>query len=113
MDKKLSKKIAEFEPQDGNWLILEDLLQQALSSSDCQAYYSAIFKLFEHYPEEDGAGVFWTALHGMEDTGGYEKKLLESFRRIPSEMAETMLFRLRNSGQKYVSGVPIESLIED
>ncbi|WP_129139595.1 hypothetical protein [Modicisalibacter coralii] len=111
MDKELANRIAEFEPQDGNWLPLEELLQRALLAADMQVYYPAIFRLFERYPDEDGAGVFWTALHGMEDAGGYEKDLLESFQRSPSEMTETILLRLRNSGSEYVSDVLVDDLI--
>ncbi len=111
MDMTLANQIAEFEPRDGDWLPLEEHLERAFSSADPRVYYPAIFNLFEQYPEDDGAGVFWSALHGMEAVGGYERDLLRFFRRYPTEMAKAMLFRLRNSGQECVEGVPIDLLV--
>lgn len=111
MNKVLAEKIMEFQPKDGNWLELEQLLEQVFSLNNPQVYYPAIFNLFEHFPEEDGAGVFWSALHGMETVGGYERELVRFFRRSPCLMTEAMLIRLRNAGEKEVGGVSIDSLI--
>ena len=111
MKPTLAEAIAEFSPVDGMWLPLETLLEEAFSSSDPKAYYTAIFNLFERFPNEDGAGVFWSALHGMEAVGEYETDLLRHFRRCPSEMTKVMLVRIRNSGQKEIQGVSIDSLI--
>jgi hypothetical protein len=112
MDREtLARKIAEFEPVDGEWLELEDLLQEALSMEEPEYFYTAFFNLFERFPKEDGAGVFWTALHGMEHIGNYEKDLLRYFRRFPSLMTNIMLKRMANSGISEVSGVNIERRI--
>lgn len=111
MNKILAEKIMEFRLKDENWSELEQLFDQVFSLNNPQVYYAAIFNLFERFPEEDGAGVFWSALHGMEAVGGYEIELVRSFRRAFSLMTEAMLIRLRNSGEKEVSGVSIYLLI--
>ena len=107
----LDAAIREFTPQQGNWLPLEELLDRAFASSDPRNYYTAIFNLFERFPEQDGAGVFWSALHGMEAVGNYEELLLRHFRRFPSLMTRAMLRRLLNSGQTHIGQVAIASLI--
>jgi hypothetical protein len=105
--------IREFTPQEGVWLPLERHFEQAFSSPDPRQYYHSIFNLFERYPDEDGAGVFWSALHGMEAVGDYEDLLLQYFRRHPSLMTRTMLRRILNSGQAHIGRVAISSLIDD
>lgn len=111
MSLKLSDKIARFEPQNGSWLELERLFEEAFSSSDPTLYYTAIFNLFERFPNEDGAGVFWSAVHRMEAIGDYEQQLLRFFRRFPSEMTKIMLRRLENAGEKEISGIPLDILV--
>lgn len=111
MNTDLARKIAEFEPKNGDWLPLEKLFEETFQSLEVVKYYSAIFNLFERFPKEDGAGVFWSALHGMEAIGNYESELVLFFRRYPSEMTRIMLVRLRNSGQTHVAGVSLSLLI--
>ncbi|MBK1884794.1 hypothetical protein JIN85_20460 [Luteolibacter pohnpeiensis] len=108
----LDAGIREFCPVDGDWRPLEAHLDQAFASREPESYYDAIFNLFERFPEDDGSGVFWTALHGMEACGNYEKKLLLYFRRTPGLMTTAMLRRIYNSGQKDIEGFPIDRLIE-
>jgi hypothetical protein len=112
MPDDLDTTIREFTPQEGVWLPLEQHFEQAFGSSDPKQYYNAIFNLFERYPDDDGAGVFWSALHGMEAVGGYEDLLLQYFRRHPSLMTKTMLRRILNSGQTHIGRVAISTLIE-
>jgi hypothetical protein len=107
----LDTAIREFTPHQGNWLALERHFERAFNGADPKQYYHAIFNLFERYPEEDGCGVFWSALHGMEAVGGYERLLLQYFRRYPSLMTRTMLRRILNSGQSHIGNVAISSLI--
>lgn len=103
--------IREFTPKQDNWLPLEQHLERAFGSSDPKQYYHAIFNLFERFPDEDGAGVFWSALHGMEAVGDYEGMLVQYFRRWPSLMTRTMLRRVLNSGQSHIGPTDIASLI--
>jgi len=110
MSPDLDAKIREFDPTDGSFLPLEDLFESAFASENPADYYDAIFNLFERFPEDDGAGVFWSAVHGMEAVGGYETRLLIYFRRFPSEMTKTMLIRLRNAGIESVDGIEFAAL---
>ena len=107
----LDTAIREFEPEDGIWLPLESLIEQAFEASDPSVYYHAFFNLFERFPEDDGAGVFWSAVHGMEAVGGYEELLLQYFRRHPSEMTRAMLLRMRNDGQTHIGDMEISRLL--
>ncbi|SHI60877.1 hypothetical protein SAMN02745181_0490 [Rubritalea squalenifaciens DSM 18772] len=111
MKSALDEQIREFSPVDGSFLPLEGYFEEAFSSADPSEYYDAIFNLFERFPDDDGAGVFWSALHGMEAVGGYEEKLLAYFQRYPSEMTRTMLRRIRNSGVKQIGTTTIEGLL--
>jgi hypothetical protein len=107
----LDTAIREFTPQDGEWLPLEEHFARAFDTPDPKKYYHAIFNLFERFPDDDGSGVFWSALHGMESVGGYEDLLLQYFRRWPSLMTKTMLRRLHNSGQSHIGNIAISSLL--
>jgi hypothetical protein len=107
----LDHAIREFSPIDGDWRPLEPLFEAAFSSQNPCIYYHAIFNLFERFPEEDGAGVFWSAVQGMEAVGGYETQLLGYFRRWPTLMTKTMLRRIQNSGEESINGVPISLLL--
>lgn len=57
-----------------------------------------LFNLYERFPDDDGYGVFWTILHGIEHLRGYEPFLKASVERKPMEFTLTMVNRLLNSG---------------
>jgi len=107
----LNTSIREFTPSEGDWRPLDILFERAFATPDSRIYFPAIFNLFERYPEEDGAGVFWSAVHGMEAIGGYENQLLHFFRRFPSSMTRIMIRRLSNSGPTHIGAIPIATLI--
>jgi len=104
--------IREFTPQEGDWRPLEILFERAFSAPDPKSYFHATFSLFERFPEADGSGVFWSALHGMEEVGGDEESLLGSHRRRPSLMTTTMLRRIKKSGQSHIGQIEIAPLIQ-
>jgi hypothetical protein len=66
----------------------------------------ADISVFERFPDDDGAGVFWSIVHGLEALPGYEHQLLTSISRVPSDMGVTMLGRLLNAGCDDIDGVP-------
>jgi len=108
---QLDHDIREYDPGDGDWRSLDSLITRAFESPDPRKYYDAIFNLFERFPSEDGAGVFWSALHGMESVGDYEDALLRYFRRHPNLMTTTMLRRIRKTGQSHIGQIEISKLI--
>ena len=112
LDQNLDEAIREFVPTDGNWLELERNFELAFASPNPRLYYHAIFNLFERFPDEDGEGVLWSAVHGMEAIGDYEELLLQYFRRHPTLMTRTMLSRMVNGGETMIGNTSISSLIE-
>ena len=110
---RLLSEIEQFEPQDGNWLPLDDLLAELFEHEIGPAERAAVFDLFERYPEDDGEGVLWSGVHELEATEGYEPDLVASVRRTPSLMGLAMIRRLQNSGVNEVNGLSLSALIHE
>jgi len=90
----LFDQICTFEPQDGDWRPLELLIEKSFQEPDPKEYYNAFFSVFERFTDDDGAGVMWSAVHGMESVGGYEKTLLHRFHKNPSFLGKVLLRRI-------------------
>jgi hypothetical protein len=105
--------INQFEPTDGNWLRLDTLLNELWETGDQEYFTADLLKVFERFPEEDGAGVFWSIIHGVESFKSYERDLVDSLNRHPSEMALLMLRRIKNTGAKTVGGIEISKIVSD
>lgn len=91
--------INQFHPVDGQWLPFDDLLKElwSLGTPPLESL-SVLFGVFERFPDDDGAGVLWSIVHGIESLPyEYDALLAESYRRCPSEMAQIMLTRLAKS----------------
>lgn len=91
----IASEIEEFSPSDGNWLGLDRAVGK-ISDVDDEAI-SACLRVFEKYPEEDGAGVFFTIIHTLEHFGGYEAALASSVLRSPNQWNLLMLNRMLNA----------------
>lgn len=92
------REISSFEPNDGEWLPLDGLLEELWSSGVTKDALPVLFGVFERYPEDDSAGVLWSIVHGVEALPfEYEALLKESMERESSLMAAVMLKRLANS----------------
>ncbi len=104
--------IEKFQPtDDGNWLALDDLLQELWSEEEGPAEALVpLFHLLERFPEEESAGVLWGVLHGIETYPNYEAELVQSLHRHPTGITVTMVRRMANSGYTLVAGHSIESL---
>lgn len=100
--KEILQDIAQFHPVDGLWLPLDHLLSELWSVGQPPSEsLSVLFGVFERFPEDDGAGVFWTIVHCIEGLPyDYEPLLRESYSRVPSEMANVMLIRLANAAKE-------------
>jgi len=95
------RDIDKFVPTDGNWLRLDELLAELWSEGVTPGQLSVLFRVFERFPHEDGAGVLWSIVHGVESLPlDYESVLRESLARQPSLMAEVMLGRLENAKRR-------------
>jgi hypothetical protein len=103
----VADKIRSFETAAGDWRPLDSLLTQCFTAPVGTQEIDAVFMLFERYPEEDGAGVFWSAIHGLEAVGGYEDRLKSSLARAPSSSAVALAIRIINAGD--TSFLPIIS----
>jgi len=99
--------------ETGDLNALDGLITEAVSQPPGHDLDRALFSIFERFPEEDGHGVYWSIIHGLERRGGYEESLLASVRRSPSPFALLMLNRLCNAGQMECAGVRIVPLLEE
>ena len=109
---KLIGKIENFQPtEDGNWIQLDQYLDELWSKGNPSSLaYETLFRVFERYPDQDGAGIFWSIVHGLEHLGNYENELFNSLGRQPSDMGLIMLKRLENPGHETINGQPINQL---
>ncbi|SHG48088.1 hypothetical protein SAMN04488109_0458 [Chryseolinea serpens] len=110
---KIIEDLNNFEPEDGNWLKADDLLSELWASGNPNQGIGAMFNLFERFPEDNGAGVFWSAMHGIETLPDYETELLRSLNRQPSEMGLNMLIRIVNLGIREINGVSLSNIVVD
>jgi hypothetical protein len=111
--KDIVADIAAFQPADGNWRGLDTLLNELWTAGAPDKAIADLLAVYERFPEEDGAGVFWSILHGLESLPGYEPHLARSVRRVPSDMGVTMLGRLLNGGRRDIEGSPIAGLLRE
>ena len=110
---EIAAAIDEFQPVDGEWLGLDELLEELFQTESPESTLGSLFRVFERYPTDDGAGVFWGILHGVESIPGYESHLARSIQSNPSEFSVIMVHRLLNSGIEEVGGIDGQSLLED
>lgn len=99
-----------FNPAKGNWLPLDDLVTALLDCPTPEKGIIPLFKVLERFPEEDGGGVLWSVVHGLEHMGGYEQELLNSLNRQPSLMGLIMLRRIENTGQSEIAELKISAI---
>ena len=109
---EIAAAIDQFQPQDEEWLELDELLEDLFESESPASGIPAMLRVFERYPTEDGAGVFWSIIHGMESLPDYEPLLVESVQSAPSESGLTMVNRLLNSGVTQINSLKLVQLFE-
>jgi hypothetical protein len=98
------RDIEEFAPTAGNWRRLDDLLDELWSAGVNEGQLPILFRVFERFPEEDGEGVLWSIVHGVEGLPfKYEAFLRQSMARQPSFMASIMLQRLEKANEGQIS----------
>jgi hypothetical protein len=103
----IAHDIATFVPNDDNWLALDSLIAELWQTGHPEQAIPELLSVFERYPEEDGFGVVWGILHGLEALPNYEPELLRSLARQPSEFGVRMVGRLLNAGTREIGGVSL------
>ncbi len=91
---------------------LDDCLQQLSFSTNKEPALTALFHLYERFPEEDGYGVCWSILHLLEAIKGYEMELVQSVNRQPADFTLLMVNRLLNADIKTIDGIDLISVLE-
>ena len=107
--KEIISEIESYESDDGNWLRLDELVTELWESGNLEIGIDTLFRVFEKNPTDDGAGVFWTILHGLESLE-YEQKLYDSLMDRPSHMTITMLKRIENTDSDTIARKSISEL---
>ena len=88
---QILREIGDFQPTDGNWLELEALLGELWEHTPRLSWVAPLLEVFDRFPDEDGAGVFWSIVHGVESIDGYAAILRDSHRTTPREFKRIML----------------------
>ena len=98
-EKEILLDIDTFVPRNGEWLPLDALFDELWSIHPSDKAIPVLLRVFDRYPDEDGAGVFWSIVHGIEHTfnGRYEESLKTSAERRPTPFKTIMLGRIENS----------------
>ncbi|HEX3159728.1 MAG TPA: hypothetical protein VHQ45_14505, partial [Gemmatimonadaceae bacterium] len=64
-------------PRDEKQLQELELALGAVAPASCtQAEFSLLLGILERFPDDDGSGVFWSIVHLLEATSGYEPALV-------------------------------------
>lgn len=94
----LLAEISAFQPRDGDWRPFDDLLGKLWSAGVTDECLPVLFGVFERYPDEDGFGVLWSVVHGIESLPlDYGQALRDSILRKASFMGRVMLDRLERA----------------
>ena len=97
-ESEILSEIDCFAPTAGDWRPMDVLLGDLWSLGVREDHLPILFRVFERFPSEDGAGVLWGIVHGVEALPfDYEPALLASIDRKTSHLGELMLERLQRS----------------
>ena len=109
---EIVEDLNRFAPPCDDWDKLQMLLDELWRDGNPSAAIPQMLGVFERYPaNEDGCGVFWSMLHGLETLAGYEPHLLQSVQTSPSEFGVMMLGRIRNANIDTIGSVSIVSVL--
>jgi hypothetical protein len=105
-------EISSFHPTNDEWVRLDSLLSELWGAGDPTLGINTLLEVFSKYPEEDGSGVFWSIVHGLESLNGYEPSLLKATIETPSLFGVIMLGRLLNAGEIEIEGRSISNALK-
>ncbi len=103
--------ITQFEPNEGNWMKLDELLAGLWEISEPAKGIEVMLQVLERFPEE-GIGVLWSIVHGLESLPDYEDKLVESLQRQPSHLGLMMISRIANAGVSVIGNQSMADILE-
>jgi hypothetical protein len=115
MSAMMFHELASFtSPEDEDQLQWLDAFIQVLDPKCCRPpEITQLLMVFERFPNDDGAGVFWSIVHFLEASNEYELPLIESVQRKACEFNLTMINRLLNVGIESIGGHDLKSLLND
>ena len=115
MDKRAADLVADIDAwsfgPDDDLARLDALATEYFVRPDAADHVEAWFRLYERNPEDDGNGIFWTILHGLEGQPTCAAAVVASVRRRPTEFPVLMVNRMLNDGTRSVSGVDLLTLM--
>src|SRR5262249_36670519 len=88
----------------------QDLADRYFTHPKSGDHLDVWFRLYERFPENDGCGVFWGILHGIESLPGSNEHVVASVRRKATHFPVLMVNRMLNAGitsGRGRSGVPL------
>lgn len=91
------RDIDRYEPSDGNWTGLDNLLDELWSVGPTESAIPVLLRVFDRFPAKDGCGAFWSIVHGLERLPGCEPQLRRSASENPTEFKRIMLLRIENA----------------
>ena len=95
---EILRDVDAFRPEAGDWRPFDDLLAELWDAGVPERALPVLFGVFERFPDDDGPGVLWSVVHGLEGSNlDYERALRDSLARQPSAMGTIMLERLERS----------------
>lgn len=92
---------------------LEILTQQLGEFGVSESGIQAFLGIFERFPMDDGFGIFWSILHGLEKLPGYETHLIQSLQRQPAKFSLLMVQRILNSGCSHIDDTDLLILLKN
>ncbi len=107
------QRLRKFAPTgEDDWNQLEETIEQLWQTGEPEKGMVAMFRILEDYTDEEGGTTLWSILHSLESLPVYEKYLLDSVNRKPSDFNLRMLNRILNANQTTVYDQPIRSVIK-
>jgi len=91
--------------------LLDETLTSIFQEGFGNEFVSDLLNVFERFPNQDGFGVFWKILHGIESVPGFEGALLESVEKSPSEFTVRMINRLINAGEDRIGSTNLMQVL--
>ena len=92
---------------------LDENVVQLFAAENPEFGIGALLRVFERFSVEDGFGIFWSILHGLESLPGYELPLIESVKQRPSLFGLQMINSLINGGITEIQGKDLLNVLKN